>query len=94
MELKSEGECKYCKKLVSGRAMSRHLKSCTERKKQAENKANANEDIFLVKASQFPFFVYFEVNANATLDTIDEFLRELWLECCGHLSTFNINGTY
>lgn len=24
---------------------------------------------------------------------LDEFLRDIWLECCGHLSAFNIYGT-
>jgi len=34
-----------------------------------------------------------EINANATLEKIDDFLRVLWLDCCGHLSAFTINKT-
>ena len=30
---------------------------------------------------------------NATLRDIDELLRETWLECCGHLSSFHSTGT-
>ena len=30
--------------------------------------------------------IYFEVNDSETLSKIDDFLRDLWLECCGHLS--------
>jgi hypothetical protein len=29
-----------------------------------------------------------KVNGNATLEDLDQFLRDIWLECCGHMSTF------
>ncbi len=67
--------------------MSKHLISCTERKTPISGR-----DIFLIRASAEPFFVYFEVNADNTLESVDSFLRDLWLECCGHLSAFTING--
>ena len=51
-----------------------------------------DEKIFLIKAGAGPFWVYFEANASATLEKIDDFLRNLWLECCGHLSAFRISG--
>jgi len=28
--------------------------------------------------------------ARATLTDLDGFLRDIWLECCGHLSAFDI----
>jgi len=34
--------------------------------------------------------IYFEVNDSETLSKIDDFLRDLWLECCGHLSLFRM----
>jgi len=33
-----------------------------------------------------------QVSANATLQNLDRFLRGIWLECCGHLSSFEIMG--
>lgn len=33
-----------------------------------------------------------EIPAQATLRHLDQFLRDIWLECCGHLSVFNIEG--
>ena len=90
--MKSEGKCSYCSKLVSAVAMSKHLASCIERKKYLDTE-NGNDYILLIRASAGPFFVYFEANADSTLEVIDSFLRGLWLECCGHLSAFNINGT-
>ncbi len=70
-------------------AISKHLLACGERKKI--NKIG-DKDIFLIRASTGPFFVYFEINTNDTLEELDQFLRDLWLECCGHLSAFTING--
>lgn len=89
--MKSEGICNFCKKTFSGSAMSKHLQSCTDRKKQIESD-KADGKVFLIKASCGPFWVYFEADANSTLSNIDSFLRDLWLECCGHLSMFTING--
>ncbi len=37
--------------------------------------------------------MHLEVPAEATLDTLDRFLRDTWLECCGHMSEFEIEGT-
>lgn len=91
MELKLEGICKYCNKSIAGRAMARHLLACVEKKK-ANSEDNGNERIFLIKAGAEPFWVYFEVNSSDNLEKIDSFLRELWLECCGHLSSFIIEG--
>src|SRR6266568_2673576 len=36
--------------------------------------------------------MHLEVMASATLETLDRFLRVTWLECCGHLSAFEIGG--
>ena len=32
------------------------------------------------------------VRADATLHELDRFLRSVWLECCGHLSHFDVGG--
>ena len=36
--------------------------------------------------------MYLAVAAENTLATLDQFLRDIWLECCGHLSAFEIAG--
>jgi len=36
--------------------------------------------------------MHLEVAAGTTLAILDRFLRETWLECCGHLSVFRIGG--
>lgn len=29
---------------------------------------------------------------NVTLKELDNFIRDIWVECCGHLSAYEING--
>jgi len=36
--------------------------------------------------------MHLEVPADATLEELDDFLRNIWLECCGHMSAFEIKG--
>jgi hypothetical protein len=36
--------------------------------------------------------MHIEIPENATLKDLDGFLRQIWLECCGHLSSFEIEG--
>ena len=39
------------------------------------------------------FWFYLQVPQSYTLDKLDAFLRDVWLECCGHLSCFTIKNT-
>ena len=36
------------------------------------------------------YWLHIEIPAKATLEDLDHFLRAVWLECCGHLSSFDI----
>lgn len=36
--------------------------------------------------------LFVEVKETASLKDLDSFLRDIWLECCGHLSGFEIEG--
>jgi len=38
------------------------------------------------------YWLIIECKENATLEDVDQFLRDIWLECCGHLSAFTIGG--
>ncbi len=38
------------------------------------------------------YWLHIEIKANAKLKDLDQFLRDIWLECCGHLSAFEIDG--
>ena len=37
-------------------------------------------------------FLHLLVAETATLNDLDSYLRQIWLECCGHLSSFEVIG--
>ena len=82
-EANSKGKCRLCSKEFSGKEIKIHLAECLK------NSKGAGES-FLLNASLGPFWVYFSIPKNKTLTDIDNFLRDLWLECCGHMSSFEI----
>ncbi|NDJ86430.1 MAG: hypothetical protein GYB66_11120 [Chloroflexi bacterium] len=38
------------------------------------------------------YWLYLELPARVSLVVLDDYLRIIWLECCNHLSAFEING--
>lgn len=36
--------------------------------------------------------MYLDIDAKVSLDELDGFLRNIWLECCGHMRVFNVGG--
>jgi hypothetical protein len=95
MEIKDEGVCRFCLKTFSGRGMGRHLIACQAKKQQdRQDAANGQSPVTIYQIrirSYKPFWLHLEMQATATLDDLDSFLRDIWLECCGHLSQFRID---
>ncbi len=92
---RSKGLCRFCLKTITGAGMSRHLKSCPLKKEKEAAEAGAYKgkgQIYHLKMSLQPFWLHLEMNDSATLSDLDKFLRYIWLECCGHLSRFEIGG--
>ena len=99
----SSGTCCFCKGSFAKSAMARHLKSCKARAEENDKsaikgatKGSASRTILhlLVEGLYLPmYWMHIEIPANATLQDLDDFLRQIWLECCGHLSSFEIGGS-
>jgi hypothetical protein len=87
---KSEGKCLFCGKTFAKAGINRHLKTHLEQKATANPKGKS----YLVKvetASRYEsssYFLSLWVDGTATMGDIDNFLRAIWLDCCGHLSAF------
>src|SRR6266487_6257843 len=95
----SKGTCTFCHRELSKASMSRHLESCEQRAPiQAEagsrQKAKKIKAFHLVvEGYRLPmYWMHLQVAVDTTLATLDRFLRDTWLECCGHLSVFRIDG--
>lgn len=76
------GNCYLCGKSLKESEMKNHI--------MKEHDAG-EEECFLIKAESAEFldyWIYFDIPKTKTLQHIDRFLRDIWLECCGHLSRF------
>ncbi|MCL2698954.1 MAG: hypothetical protein FWE68_01440 [Defluviitaleaceae bacterium] len=85
-KIKSEGTCYVCGKILNKTAMKNHL---------LKDHSIGDEDCFLIKAEcpwDKNYWIYFDVPQNKSMSAIDTFLRNIWLECCGHLSEFDNVG--
>lgn|SRR3990167_4919617 len=90
---KNIGVCLLCKQNVEHRIITKHVEKCLEQN-VLNSTAEKNEQgkVFLIKIfAGKEFWIYIEINGSSTLNDLDDFLREIWLECCGHLSQFIIN---
>lgn len=92
-----KGKCKYCGKEYTFSYMNRHLPVCKERQKKLAEETGSKKCGYFVLAicSKYDknYWLFVEVKETASLKDVDCFLRDIWVECCGHLSAFDIDGT-
>jgi len=94
----SEGKCALCSNTFSKGTMAKHLKSCIQKNAimvQSGSHGSQKAEIIhlVVEGRDLPeYWMHFEAPANMRLKGLDAFLRRTWLECCGHLSAFTIEG--
>ena len=90
MALSNTGTCFLCKDGVSHRTVTKHVEKCL--KNDASYQQAEKERIFLIKVyCGKEFWLYIEINGSAELEDLDQYLRNIWLECCHHMSQFKIN---
>jgi len=87
-ELKSEGQCLYCKQFFSQKELTKHLDThLLSAQKQDDGKTTASYHHIIIEAGKM--FLEILVEGKQKMEIIDDFLRRIWLECCGHLSDFD-----
>jgi len=96
MSNRTKGTCKYCGKEYTITPMVKHLLSCKGRKLVSEGEISEKQVGYFVllindKYSK-QYWLIVEMKDTASLKDLDQFLRDIWLECCGHLSHFKIEG--
>ena len=84
--LKSEGKCIFCEKTYGQRGIIRHISTHLSKMEKEGHEPGVS---FLVNARVGPFFLVFWMDGLATLNLLDGQMREIWLECCGHMSSFD-----
>ena len=88
-----EGECLLCNGTYGKRQMTKHLRECIKSKVISEASPKTRLVHIVVEGRYAPeYWLHLEAKANAELESLDSFLRDIWLECCGHMSAFRIEG--
>src|SRR5438876_4677885 len=97
----SKGVCSFCKGEFEKAKMTQHLKYCKQRATEIATELENTPALqkirlfhILVEGRYNPqYWMHLEMPASDDLADLDDFLRAIWLECCGHLSEFTIGGT-
>lgn len=85
------GECYLCHRQYSRQGMGRHLTSCLK-EQEGEGHKEYYFHLFVEATSIKDYYLHLLMNEESTFYQLDQFLRDIWLECCGHLSSFTISN--
>lgn len=84
MVSESNGNCYLCGAELNQPDMQRHLMN-------DHHEESGTQEYCLIKAGGLynkDMWLYVQFPVQSTLASVDEFLRRIWLECCGHMSAF------
>src|SRR5438270_7670462 len=94
----SRGVCAFCGTEAAKGGMARHLAACPARMaaiSKTDLMPGASDLLLHLRvqdADRSEYWLHLEMRGSASLETLDRYLRAIWLECCGHLSQFSIGG--
>jgi hypothetical protein len=91
-ELKSEGKCLFCNQLFPQKEIGKHLASHLV-KMEKDDTSKSPETFCHIEVESGVMFLHLLVKGKASMKKIDTFLKDIWLECCGHLSSFSHNNS-
>lgn len=80
----AKGNCYLCGKLLTKTTAKRHLLT-------HQFEGDKGQACMLVKIEAVydkDYWLYVDIPLTSTLQVLDNFLRDIWLECCGHMSAF------
>ena len=86
----NNGICTYCKTGIpkNSRSIIDHFEKCDER---TITGAKASNYFILVLEDPYApqYWLVIKAKPNLPLRKLDVFIREIWVDCCGHLSEFS-----
>ena len=96
----SQGTCVFCKAELAKNKMTQHLKFCKQRLATLATQEQQSQEMktrlfhILAEGQYNPqYWLHFEVPASEPLWSLDDFLKDMWIDDLDHLSGFTINGT-
>ena len=85
----SSGTCLLCRASVTKRSALKHGTACL----QASDWPTGDEPSLLIMAQgryQKKYWLVVLARHDARLGDLDQLIRDVWVECCGHLCAFRI----
>jgi hypothetical protein len=87
---RQRGTCYLCGADLTSSGAAKHVAKCAPAQDAAKGRLQTLVHL-RVTAPKIPgYWLELEMRDDAKLDALDRFLRNIWLECCGHLSQFSI----
>ena len=90
--------CACCGRQFPAADIARHLDDCASRQEaaaKADGGRRKRQKLYHLRVGAHTGHVlHLEVRGNALLEDLDQYLRHIWLECCGHMSGLLIDGTF
>ena len=85
----NSGFCALCGLRATKTTMMAHVETCVA----AHDKIGQPQPLVVLRFAAVGdprYWLVIEAKANAQLRHVDAVLRQLWLECCGHMSAFRL----
>jgi len=94
-----DGTCAICKGRVTKKETPKHLQKCLQAKEEDEKTAGRKKSpskIFHLLVEGYGlsgdlYWIHLKALGSARFGDLDMFLRDIWLECCGHMSAFSLD---
>ncbi len=88
-----KSKCQICNSEYAAKDMKRHIKACLKKHlKDTKNKKAGYYMLHIYSNFTKNYFLYLLASQTTQLKRLDTFLRDIWLECCGHMSAFFDRG--
>lgn len=86
-----KSKCNLCGSKFKRQGLTRHIRSCLIKHFQKDSEVKSSPLLYLNIYDAFnpDYFLHLLISENTTFENLDAFLRDIWLECCGHLSSFS-----
>ena len=83
----TKGKCWLCGAELGKTAMKNHIL-----KAHSTEEGGQECTLLRIEGANKNYWLYVDMPLTGSLNSLDNFLRKIWLECCGHLSEFQGPG--
>jgi hypothetical protein len=93
MKMHTKGKCMQCGEVYSPAKANTHLLACIAKSLPPSQEKIEGYLVQIAWAEQPNlYWMFVALPKGVSLGALDRFLRDIWLECCGHLSRFSIGN--